>query len=148
MSDAQRPPLRRRMPLTVAIPLIGVVGGLAGGTALALALIVFAAIESGGADWAFAALPIGIWLGAIVGAATGVVSSLLRILIGVRFGLVGELVTVSVGAIATPVAFVVVQRLWGWPTIVALVIGVLAALQFCRTVLKRAGANAPSIPRY
>ena len=138
-------PVPRRIPLTVLIPGVGVLGGVAGGLTIGVLVVVWSAVESGGQDLPVVAIFFGLITGAMVGAAMGVVASLLRILIGVHFGLVGELVAVSAGALLGPLPFLASGDVQGWMLVVAVIIGVLAAWQFCRTVLKRARQKAPEI---
>ena len=146
MDAAAAPP--HRLPLTVLIPAIGVLGGLAGGFAVSLLVVLWSWIESGGRDVALVAILFGLWAGFILGAMMGVLASLLRILIGVHFGLTGELVAVSVGALLTPLVFLGALGALGWMVVPFLIIGALAAWQFCRTVLKRAQQEAPEIGPY
>ena len=141
-------PAPRRVPLTVLIPGIGIVGGIAGGLVVGLLVVAWSAIESGGDDLALVALLFGSWAGLILGALMGVLASLLRILVGVHFGLPGELVAVSAGALVAPVVFLV--ALGGLDSMIVplMIIGALAAWQFCRTVLKRARQVTPEIGNY
>ena len=138
----------RRIPLTVLIPGVGFLGGLAGGLGVGVLVVVWSAAESAGQGLPIEALTIGLIAGAALGTAMGVVASLLRILIGVHFGLTGELVAVAAGALLTPLVYVAVGGASVWILMVAAIIGALAALQFCRTVLKRARQEAPEIGNY
>jgi hypothetical protein len=141
-------PAPRRIPLTLLIPGVGVLGGLAGGFVVGVLVVVWSAVESGGQDVPLIAIMIGLIAGTVLGAAMGVVASLLRILIGVHFGPTGELVAVAAGALLTPLVYVAVGGASEWILLVATIIGGLAAWQFCRTVLKRARQQAPEIGNY
>lgn len=141
-------PAPRRIPLTVLIPGVGLIGGLAGGLVVSLLVVIWSAVESGGQDIPLIAIMIGLIAGTVVGTAMGVVASLLRILIGVHFGLTGELVAVAAGALLTPLVYVAVGGASVWILLAATIIGALAAWQFCRTVLKRARQEAPEIGPY
>ena len=137
-----------RVPLTLLIPGVGVLGGLAGGLVVSLLVVIGSAIESGGHDIPLIAITIGLIAGTTLGTAMGVVASLLRLLIGVHFGLTGELVAVAAGALLTPLVYVSVDGASAWILLAATIIGALAAWQFCRTVLKRARQQAPEIGPY
>ena len=137
------------MPLVVLIPGIGLLGGVLGGLAVGLIFVIWSAIESNGQDTAAPALILGAFFGAIVGGTMGVVASLLRLLaVGVGFGLAGELAAVCVGAVGGPFLLPLAYDLGPGMLLILILIGVLAALQFCRTVLKRVRAEAPAITDY
>jgi hypothetical protein len=141
-------PAPRRIPLTVLIPGVGIIGGLAGGLVIGLLVFVWSAVESAGQDLPVVAIIIGLIAGTALGALMGVLASLLRILIGVHFGLTGELVAVSAGAMVAPLVFLATRGSIGSLVLPLTIIGALAAWQFCRTVLKRARQEAPEIGNY
>ena len=136
------------MPLTLVIPGVGFLGGLAGGPVVGLLVVLWSAVESGGQDVPLVAIMFGLIAGPMLGATMGVLASLLRILVGVHFGLTGELVAVSAGALLGPLVFLVTLGELGSMLVPLTVIGALAAWQFCRTVLKRARQEAPEIGPY
>ena len=140
--------LERRVPLTLLIPGVGIIGGLAGGLVVGLLVFVWSAVESGGQDLPFVAITIAAIAGPALGAFMGVLASLLRILIGVHFGLTGELVAVSAGALLAPLVYLASEGDIGWMLLPLTIIGALAAWQFCHTVLKRARLEAPEIGNY
>ena len=136
------------MPLTLVIPGVGILGGLAGGLVVGLLVVLWSAVESGGQDVPLIAIMFGLIAGPVLGATMGVLASLLRILVGVHFGLTGELVAVSAGALLGPLVFLVTLGELGSMLVPLTIIGALAAWQFCRTVLKRARHEAPEIGNY
>lgn len=138
----------RRLPLTVLIPAIGLLGGTAGGLGIGLLVVIWSLIESGGQDSAEPALILGAFSGFIVGGTMGVVASLLRLAVGLQAGLAGELVAVSVGAVGGPLLLPLAYDLGPAMLTMLLVLGALAALQFCRSVLKRVRQEAPEIGNY
>ena len=145
-ATASAPP---RMPLTVLIPGIGLLGGIVGGLVIGVLVVIWSLVESGGADAAEPAVILGAIFGLIVGGTMGVVASLLRLLaVGLQTGLAGELVAVSVGAVGGPLLLPLAYDLGPAMLTMLLVLGALAALQFCRTVLKRARQEAPEIGNY
>ena len=146
MDAAATPP--RRLPLTVLIPGVGVLGGFTGGLVVGLIVFVWSAAESGGQDLPVSAIIIGLIAGTVLGAVMGVLASLLRILIGVHFGVAGELIAVAAGGLLGPLLFVVALGGVDWTLVPLAIIGALAAWQFCRTVLKRARQEAPEIGPY
>jgi hypothetical protein len=146
MMDAAAP-ARRAQPLGFVLVLSGLLGGAAGGLTVALVVTIWDVIESGDAEvWALAGM-VGLITGTLLGLAMGVAAALFR-LIGVRFGLRGELVAVAAGAVIPPFVFGgilgPVNAVW----VVLLIPGVLAAWHFCRMVLKRARQEAPEIGTY
>ena len=141
-------PAPRRLPLTVLIPGVGLLGGLAGGVVVGIMFVVWSAIESGGRDFALIAVMFGAIAGPVLGTTMGVLASLLRILVGVHFGLTGELVAVAAGALLGPLVFLVGLGELDSTLVPLTIIGALAAWQFCRTVLKRARQEAPEIGNY
>jgi hypothetical protein len=140
-------PVRRAQPLSLVLILTGLLGGVAGGLAVALIVSVWDLIESGDPDVFALAGMVGLISGTLLGLTMGVAAALFR-LIGVRFGLRGELVAVAAGAIIPPFVFGGILGPLHAVWIVLLVPGVLAAWQFCRTVLKRTRQEAPEIGTY
>jgi hypothetical protein len=139
----------RRAPLSVLIPGIGLLGGTAGGLAVGALVVVWSLIESGGVDSAAPAMILGAFCGFVVGGTMGVTATLLRLLaVGLHAGLAAELVAVTLGAVAGPLLLPLARDLGPGVMTVLVIIGALAAWQFCRTVLKRARQEAPEIGPY
>ena len=131
--------------MSIVIPAHGFIGGLAGGLVVALGLTLLEIIEGGlraGEIW-FVATMFGLIAGLIVGGAMGVVASLLRLLaVGLKTGVRGQMVAVSIGALGTPFAFMAVLGFALQGVLIMLVIGALAAFHFCRVIIKRAKQDA------
>jgi hypothetical protein len=125
------------MPLTVALVVHGIAGGLAGGVLVGAGLMVWSAIASGGSEWNLLAVGIGAWAGFVVGASIGVLSALLRAaaLIFTQ-DLRAQVIAVVIGSVAAPI---IVLSLVGASGLAwfGIVVGALAAVHLGRLTAKR-----------
>jgi hypothetical protein len=125
------------MPLSVALVVHSIAGGLAGGVLVGLGLMVWSAIDSGGRDWAVIAVGIGAWAGFVVGAAIGVLAALLRTAVLIFTSQIRwQVVAVVAGAAIAPIVVLILVGVSGLAWF-GLIVGALAAVHLGRLVAKR-----------